>query len=664
MYSKIAIGNIKKSFKDYTIYFITLSFAVCIFYAFNSIGSQEAMIKLSTSQASYIKTIEQSMSVVSVFVSVILGALIIYANNFLIKKRKKELGIYTTLGMGKGKISRILVLETFIVGIISLVIGLVIGLIISQGLSAFTAKLFVAQMSKYTFIISSAAIIKTIIYFGIIFILVMIFNTIIISKYKLIDLLTAGKKNENIKVENPIVLLVIFILGVLSLCAGYYTIVKYAFEQLQPLVIAITFGVVGTFLFFYGLSGFVVLMIQKNKKVYLKGLNIFVTKQMNNKINTNFVSMALISLMLFITITALSTGVSFKNSLASGLKENTPFFATIDFYGGSQDSKTAQKSIDAMFKNIGVDLNKDFNVSFMSSYSGAKNQSLEVTSNGKTDINKYPNFMTLSDYNKNRKLKGEAAVTLEKDSVIITSNVSMVKAKLEPILETGATARFNGKVYKVQNNKVENISLENSITSSNYETVIIPDDAANGLEVSATILNMNKKDPNKVITDGQMQQMVEKLKKAETSEKDAPFPVLSSREGLINTSEGITSIILYITIYLGIIFLITSAAVLALQQLLEASDSIDRYKTLRKIGVSNKMINKSIFKQILIHFSLPLGLALIDSAVAICVISKFIAALGESSILVASLATAGIIIVIYGGYMYSTYVGFKNVVKE
>lgn len=662
MYSKIAIGNIKKSFKDYTIYFLTLSFAVCVFYAFNSIGSQQAMMKLSTSQASYVKVIEQSMSAVSVFVSFVLGALIIYANNFLIKRRKKELGVYTTLGMGKGKISRILVLETFIVGIISLVIGLIIGLVVSQGLSVFTAKLFGTTMSKYSFIISTSAIIKTIIYFGIIFLLVMIFNTVVISKYKLIDLLTAGKKNENIKVKNPILLVVIFILGVAGLIAGYIIISKNGLNEMSSMYMAIGCGFVGTFLFFYGLSGFVVLMIQRNKKVYLKGLNIFVTKQMNNKINTNFISMGLISLMLFITITALSTGLALKTSLANGVKENTPFFATLNLYGSGESSATIE-SAQKLFKEAGVDINKNFDVNYIRQYNPAQGEKFALTSNGAVTPTIFPYFISLTDYNNYRKLMGQKPVTLPENQAIVTCNVSKIADKINPALAAGAKIELGNKTYNVENKKVENTPMQNSMASSNPLTIVLADSQIKGLEPNTLVVNMNEK-PGVSISETQMEQMATKMKDIQKGNENGGYPVLASKQGIINANEGMTSIILYITIYLGVIFLLTSAAVLALQQLLEASDSIDRYKTLRKIGVTNKMINKAVFKQVLIHFSLPLGLALIDSAVGIHVVSEFIEAFGKSSIVVSSLSTVGIILVIYGGYMYSTYIGFKNVIKE
>lgn len=201
MLFKLSLKNIKKSFKDYAIYFLTLILGVAIFYVFNSMDSQQAMLDISSSTREIIKLMLSLLAGVSVFVSFILGFLIVYANNFLIKRRKKEFGVYMTLGMGKGKISKILFIETLIIGIISLIVGLIIGIFASQLMSVVVAKMFEADMTGYKFVFSQAAMVKTIIYFGIMYLLVMIFNTVTISNYNLIDLLTASKKNEKVKLK-------------------------------------------------------------------------------------------------------------------------------------------------------------------------------------------------------------------------------------------------------------------------------------------------------------------------------------------------------------------------------------------------------------------------------------------------------------------------------
>ena len=151
MLFKLSFKNMKKSFKDYSIYFITLVLGVAIFYMFNSLDSQQAMLQVSQSQRDIITIMIRMLEFVSVFVAVILGLLIVYANNFLINRRKKEFGIYMTLGMGKRQISKIILFETILVGILSLIAGLVIGIFASQFMSVLVAKLFEANMTKFEF---------------------------------------------------------------------------------------------------------------------------------------------------------------------------------------------------------------------------------------------------------------------------------------------------------------------------------------------------------------------------------------------------------------------------------------------------------------------------------------------------------------------------------
>ena len=223
MYSKIAIKNFRKSFKDYSIYFLTLTLVICIFYSFNSMESQKALMEMSTSKKPDLEMFKNMISYISVFVSAILCTLILYINNLLIKKRNKKLGIYMTLGMGKIEMSKILVFETIIVGIVSLVSGLILGLLVSQGLLILLLKLFEFNMSEYSFVISIPAIIKTIVYFGIIFLLVMIFNIYLISKYKMIDLLIVERKTEDIKFKNPFVYMITFVSCFIFLFTVYNT---------------------------------------------------------------------------------------------------------------------------------------------------------------------------------------------------------------------------------------------------------------------------------------------------------------------------------------------------------------------------------------------------------------------------------------------------------
>lgn len=677
MYFKIALNNVRKSFKDYSIYFLTLTLGVCIFYAFNSVGDQKAFLELGKRQAEYINILQRLISGISVFISCVLGGLILYANNFLVKKRKKELGIYMTLGMGKNKISKILTYETALVGIISLVVGLGVGIIVSQGISAFAAKLFEVSLSNYKFLLSTDAILKTILYFGIIFILVMLFNTFVISKYKLIDMLTAAKKNEDIKIKNPILTAIIFFISLGLLGVAYKLVIKVGLNPTDSMfLVSIVLGILGTLLLFFSLAGFVLYVLQKNKNVYLKGLNIFVLRQMNSKINTNFLSMTVICLMLFLTISTLATGLSFKNALEKGLESTTPFDASATYYV-DEDSKikTAEESI----KELGFKFNPEDKIVSYNEYKLEKTNVeslLNKNSEGKNikDIveamtYKGTNVISISSYNDIRALSGEKSVSLSNNEVLISSNLGEVENTLKNIIKNNDKIEINGKEYKIANNaligegKVIKEAFESTGMTNNFFTLIVPDNVVSNLNPIANKININFPKNSKE-EEQRVQKLFNDYRDGIVDLSKYGFVNGYTRARIYEDNNGMTNTVLFIGIYLGVIFLISSTAVLALQQLSEASDSIDRYKSLRRIGVSQKMINKSIFTQVSIYFGLPLVVALVHSVVAIKVVNGFLTMFNKPDIGASSLVTALIMVIVYGGYFYATYTGYKSTVKN
>ena len=667
MYSKIALGNVRKSFKDYAIYFLTLTFAVCIFYCFNSIESQKAVLDMSASQAGYMESINQLLSMVSVFVVFILGGLILYANNFLIKKRKKELGVYMTLGMGKSKISKILVLETFIVGILSLVVGLGVGILLSQGLSVFTAKLFEVGMTQFRFVISFSAIIKTIIYFGLIFLFVMFFNTIIISKYKLIDLLNASKKSETIKVKNPILSLLIFLVAVIMLITAYGIVLKVGLNEMSSLFnLSIVLGIIGTLGFFYGGAGFLLAMIQRNQNIYLKKLNIFVVRQIHSNINTNFLSVSLICLMLFITIGGLSTGLSMKTSIENGIV--APFDASAYMYVDDEDEiKTMQQVVEKLNFDFKGNEHMFFEAYRLEGISTGDLILPYVTGTLKDQLeNGYWNSINaikISDYNKIQQLLGKDSITLNNHQILVTSNFSKFLEPLKVYLKNNSEIKINGETFEIKNKDVMTDATYNSALADNILTLIVPDKVVSSLEPTMTYMNIQYTAQDKVEAESYFGDYLNSF--FEEGSKDGIFLIGYTKQQIYENSRATSTVVLYVGLYLGIVFLLSSAAVLALQQLSEASDSIERYKSLRKIGATQKMINKTIFIQTLIYFALPLVLGMIHAVFGIYVVNKDLTSLyGQSDILVSSIMTMMGIIVIYGGYFLTTYVGYKSIIKN
>lgn len=666
---KLALKNVKKSIKNYAVYFLTLSFAVCIFYAFNSVGAQGKLLA-TNGDKEIITMMGEVIGYISVFVSIVLGCLIIYANNFLIKRRKKELGLYMSLGMQKGKISKMLVLEELIIGAASLVCGIISGIIISQFLALLTVKLFNVTNVSFSIVISLDAMIKSIVYFGIIFILVMIFNVIIVSKYKLIDLITAHRKNEKIKMKNPIVAGIIFIISIILIGVAYRLVLKVGFNpQDMKFKMSILLGVVGTLLFFYGLTGFIILILSRIKSIYYKKLNVFTVRQMGSKINTNFISMAVISLMLFITISLIAASVGFKTQ---NIGAYTPYSATISSMDSTMNLEQALKEENFKMpegaKLSYISMKTLPNVTYQSEFSKYADDTLKSSylwksSNGESSG---IDFMSLSDYNNNLRLEGKGAVNLGENQILITSDSNYMDKTLNSFIENDGKIKIGNTEYTLKEKKIISDNLTTSQGATNFLTIIINDNALKDGKTQYQYLNINYNKNDVQASEKYINNFFNNkpYKTIGKSEKDGIGILLSTQIGIMQGQSQMTTMILYIGLYIGAIFLVASAAVLALQQLSEASDSYDRYVALRKIGASKKQINRSIFVQTLAYFALPLILGLVHSVVGISVANSFIANFGKSSILQASLMTMGVIAFIYFGYFLVTYLGYKNIVKE
>lgn len=666
MFSKIAINNVKRSFKDYSIYFLTLTLGVCIFYSFNSLDSQNAIQEMNKNTI-FRESLELLMSGTSVFVSVILGGLIVYANNFLIKKRKRELGLYMTLGMSKGKISRILIVETLLIGVVSLIVGIGLGIIVSQGLSVLTANILSMDLDKYKFVFSLGAMMKSIVYFGIIYLLVMIFNQFTISKYKLIDMLNASKRNEEVKLKNPFVSVLTFILSVALLIFAYMRILETGLNaEDTDLIITILMGVFGTLLFFFSLSSFFVQIAQKNKGFYFKNINIFVLRQINNKVNTNFLSMTIISLMLFLTISLIFTAFDLKGTIDKNTANTTPFDASAFLVVNQEEEDPAVNDIEAYLNNI------DFTFEAYEKHAFFDEYLLDLTiedllSQYLSDEEKIAiqeNYMygpvsalKISDYNAIINLTGQESVDLKEDEILVVSTYGKIIQALPEYMKNEENIIIEDKAYKIKNDVAieENIKINRG---SNFFYLIIPDNFTGNLQLEYTSFNVIYEDRYNEKSEEKFTTLFNDLDENKYRSIN-PGLVIGSTENQIKEQEkGSAALFIFLGLFLGLIFIISSAAVMALQQLSDASDSLERYKSLKKIGVTDKLINGAILKQCLIYFLLPLGLAVIHSIVGIKAVSGMFH-FNYESVLISSL----ILVIIYGGYFYATYVGVKNIVK-
>lgn len=663
MLFKLSLKNIKKSFKDYAIYFLTLILGVAIFYVFNAMESQQAMMDMNETKKEILDLMNNLLGGVSIFVSIVLGFLIIYANKFLIKKRKKEFGIYMTLGMGKRQMSKMLLIETLLIGLISLAAGLLVGIFASQLMSFIVAKMFEADMTSYAFTFSNGAIIKTIIYFGIMYLLVMILNTFIISKYKLINLINAAKQNEKVKVKNPIISILIFILGIGVLSFAYYQVTENIMNlEFNQFLGCILLGIIGTIMFFYGVSGFILRLVRANKKIYLKGLNMFVLRQINSKINTTVFSMSIICILLFLTITIFSSAMSLNQAAKKDLKELTPMDVEIKEYRNEDEIKPLQ----TILINSGLNMNDlkdviEVNEYLIDTVHTKDVLGEKVASQNDSEFLYHLDMpepvMTISDYNKVASKYGKETFTLNDDEYLVTADYEDMIKYRNQALQDGVNININGKTYKPKYNEIKDGFLDMGANHSNTGIFIFPDKALENIKPAHRFLiaNYNANDEKTY------NKIEEKIANISVDNVTIGFYTKTS---IYDSAIGIGAIVTFIGLYLGIIFLISSAAILALKELSDSSDNKERYNILRKIGADEKMINKSLLKQIGIFFLAPLLLAIIHSIFGIKCANLMLSAFGKSGMLTSIIMTAIFIIIIYGGYFLLTYFSSKSIIKE
>ena len=684
MLFKLSIKNITKSIKDYAIYFFTLVLGVAIFYVFNAIDSQTVMLNVSSSTSEIIRLMTTILGGVSVFISFILGFLIIYASRFLIKRRNKEFGIYLTLGMSKRKISLILFFETLIIGVISLGVGLALGIVLSQLMSILVANMFEADLTKFQFTFSSSAALKTLLYFSIMYLIVMIFNTIIVNKCKLIDLLHGNKKSEKVKLKNPIICTIVFIIAVIALSYAYYLVTdgfgtSPLMNTISGILIPIALGCVSTFLIFWSLSGLILKIVMHLKKYYYKGLNSFTIRQISSKINTTVFSMTIICLMLFFTICIFSSALSIKNSLSGNLKDLAP----VDI----QFSKLQQLS-DEEEESFSKDIIEDYNTTVKDTL-----QRLDVYKYLKevVDINTYrveeitlkdsfgdqieqigkdypllayqdkETLIKLSDYNRLAKLYNKKELTLKDNEYVIIANYKMMADIRNISLKNNTKLTINGKDYYPKYQECQDGIIELSGSATNTGVIILPDNALEGIHPYKNILAANYQADTK-----EEKENVEDIVSTIINNHFNKDTLLSynTKIDIYESSIGLGAMVTFVGLYLGIIFLISSAAILALKELSESTDNKERFNMLRKIGTDDKMINKALFNQIAVFFLFPLLLAIIHSIFGIEFANYILKTMGTESLLSSIILTAVFLVVIYGGYFLVTYYCSKTIIKE
>lgn len=545
MLCKLAWGNVRRAGRDYLVYLLTLTLGVTVFYAFNTVSMQVDIAGID--EEGLAQVMGSMLGDLTYFLAGVMTFLMVYANNFIMKRRKKEFGLYQVLGMGRGRVATIMALETVIVSVVAFVAGIVLGVGLSQLMTFFTASLFKTQIANFHFFFSVHAFNLTLACMLVMFVLTLLLNLRAVRRTKLIELMGAERRNESIKTRNPWIAIAIFAVGVVLVGVAYYRLLRDGFpltatdsklqEAMNQFGITTAMVTVGTFALFWGLSGMLIKLLQSLRGVYWRGLNMFTVRQLAAKVNTVCFSMGVIAMLLFLAITSVACGMSIANVMNENLERYNPVDVSqtyvyytpdaLDYYKGYKGYVNPSEADRMVLADTTVDLypawhgkgksadnndetGKKVDIadvagehvqidSYLSYPFGGSNPSVTPSEMCKIMGEKLPKafggsnadtmglFVTpASQYNKLRQMMGEEPVHIGHDQYLLTCDMGGELVDLYTKYMAGGHAlTLGGHTLKPATDKSDEdtAAIANSATGSNPGTVVVADELLSQLNL-------------------------------------------------------------------------------------------------------------------------------------------------------------------------------------
>ncbi len=692
MLGKLSFRNAKRQAKDYCIYFITVIISVALMFSFNSIATSNDISELS----SYMAFFSKAISGISILIVLVMAWLINYCMRFMLEKRSKEFGTYQILGIEKKSIGNIFTLENLMIGGIAFIIGIAIGTFVYQILTSIIMNLF-NQPYQIEISFSIKAVGMTAIYFFGIFALVLLNCRRKIKKTKVYDLLYADKKNENNIIKNAKGNIILFTLSIVFL-VGAILINNNEFANASNMVgrnifIAIVMLIVGIYLFYASISSFIVKRYLNNKSRKYKKDNMFLYRNLTSKINTMSLSLGTIALMFTTILIGGNVALLMNNMINNEIEMGYPYEIMISTQDGDfskykeyieKNTKVKDMYEYRLYNIKGIGLSTAFE---KTPFKGAIDKEID-------------SVLSLTDYNKLREILGYEKVDLQDDEIIINC-LKTAKGGLEKYTKENDKTKIVGKDVKIKEIRSENIAQVGF--NGSYYAIIVPDsliplieredqrlrDKNDNNDNNATIVAKQEDGTDKIyyldfaynfvattenMTDEKFYQelsnYIVKQDREITGEVNGEKQNYNIEISLANVqtkgermsqTKSFYTIISFLAFYVALIFVMATATLLAIQQLSDSEKYKYRYELLKKLGTDELQINRTIFKQLLFYFAIPMVLPIIISIPVTLGISQiFTVAVTMEEILKNIGIILGMFILVYGIYFIATDVQFDR----
>ena len=725
MLCKLAWGNVRRAGRDYLVYLLTLTLGVTVFYAFNTISMQVDIAGID--EEGLAQVMGSMLGYLTYFLAGVMAFLMVYANNFIMKRRKKEFGLYQVLGMGRGRVATIMALETVIVSVVAFVAGIVLGVGLSQLMTFFTASLFKTQIANFHFFFSVHAFNLTLACMLVMFVLTLLLNLRAVRRTKLIELMGAERRNESIKTRNPWIAITIFAVGVVLVGVAYYRLLRDGFpltatdsklqEAMNQFGITTAMVTVGTFALFWGLSGMLIKLLQSLRGVYWRGLNMFIVRQLAAKVNTVCFSMGVIAMLLFLAITSVTCGMSIANVMNENLERYNPVDVsqmyvyytpdTFDYYKGyvnpsdeADRMALADTTVDlypawhgeGKSADSNDETGKKVNIadvagehvqidSYLSYPFGGSSPSVSAGEMCKTMGEKLPKafggskadamglFVTpASQYNKLRQMMGEEPVSIGRDQYLLTCDMGGELVDLYTKYMAGGHAlTLGGHTLKPATDKSDEdtAAIANSAMGSNPGTVVVADELLSQLNLQpySSSLLVNYKQGMDTTEADESIEYTVLDNLLVDGKEPGSWGIFITRSEMYTQAAQMNGLISYLAIYIGFVLVVACAAILSIQQLSNVADGSRSYRVLAQIGCDDRQIRHSVMAQQAVFFLFPLAVGLAHSFVALKVIIELVSIFGNMSIGGTVGLTCAIFLAAYGGYFLVTYLMSTGMVR-
>lgn len=725
MLCKLAWGNVRRAGRDYLVYLLTLTLGVTVFYAFNTISMQVDIAGID--EEGLAQVMGSMLGDLTYFLAGVMAFLMVYANNFIMKRRKKEFGLYQVLGMGRGRVATIMALETVIVSVVAFVAGIVLGVGLSQLMMFFTASLFKTQIANFHFFFSMHAFNLTLACMLVMFVLTLLLNLRAVRRTKLIELMGAERRNESIKTRNPWIAIAIFAVGAVLVGVAYYRLLRDGFpltatdsklqEAMNQFGITTAMVTVGTFALFWGLSGMLIKLLQSLRGVYWRGLNMFTVRQLAAKVNTVCFSMGVIAMLLFLAITSVTCGMSIANVMNENLERYNPVdvsqtyvYYTPDTFDYYKEYVNPSDEADRMvLADTTVDLypawhgkgksansneenGKKVNIadvagehvqidSYLSYPLGGSDPSVTPSEMCKTMGEKLPKafggsnadamglFVTpASQYNKLRQMMGEEPVSIGRDQYLLTCDMGGELVDLYTKYMAGGHAlTLGGHTLKPATDKSDEdtAAIANSAMGSNPGTVVVADELLSQLNLQpySSSLLVNYKQGMDTTEADESIKYTLLDNLLVDGKEPGLWGTFITRSEMYTQAAQMNGMISYLAIYIGFVLVVACAAILSIQQLSNVADGSRSYRVLAQIGCDDRQIRHSVMAQQAVFFLFPLAVGLAHSFVALKVIIELVSVFGDMSIAGTVGLTCAIFLAAYGGYFLVTYLMSAGMVQ-